>query len=138
MPRFNRLLITGAAGNLGRVMRTGLAPLATTLRITDRGDMSPVADNEEAMTCELGDLDAVMQVVEGCGLCDREAREAERSTPSANTFQGEGALLQVARVCGDLFSSLCHSSVKAAFEREVAAALCPVLVSAVVPLARLS
>ena len=50
MPRFNRLLITGAAGNLGRVMRTGLAPLATTLRITDRGHMSPVADNEEAMT----------------------------------------------------------------------------------------
>ena len=28
MPRFNRLLITGAAGNLGRVMRAGLAPLA--------------------------------------------------------------------------------------------------------------
>ena len=66
MPRFNRLLITGAAGNLGRVMRAGLAPLATTLRLTDRGDMSPLADNEEAMTCELGDLDAVMEVVEGC------------------------------------------------------------------------
>jgi uronate dehydrogenase len=66
MPRFNRLLITGAAGNLGRELRRGLAPLATTLRITDRGDMAPLADNEEAMTCELGDLDAVMQVVEGC------------------------------------------------------------------------
>ncbi len=66
MPRFNRLLITGAAGNLGRVMRAGLAPLATTLRITDRGDMGPVADNEEAMPCELGDLDGVLKVVEGC------------------------------------------------------------------------
>ena len=66
MPRFNRLLITGAAGNLGREMRRGLAPLATSLRITDRGDMAPVAGNEEAMPCELGDFDAVMKVVEGC------------------------------------------------------------------------
>jgi uronate dehydrogenase len=36
MPRFNRLLITGAAGNLGRELRRGLEPLATKLRITDR------------------------------------------------------------------------------------------------------
>jgi uronate dehydrogenase len=66
MPRFNRLLITGAAGNLGRELRHGLAPLATTLRITDRDDMGPVAKNEEAVTCELGDFDGMMKVVEGC------------------------------------------------------------------------
>ena len=66
MPRFNRILITGAAGNLGREMRRGLAHLATTVRITDRGDMSPVADNEEAMPCELGDFDGVMDVVKDC------------------------------------------------------------------------
>ena len=36
MPRFNRLLITGAAGNLGQELRRGLAPLATTIRLTDR------------------------------------------------------------------------------------------------------
>jgi uronate dehydrogenase len=66
MPRFNRILITGAAGNLGREMRRGLAHLATTVRITDRGDMSPVADNEEAMPCELGDFDGVMDAVKDC------------------------------------------------------------------------
>ncbi len=66
MARFNRLLITGAAGNLGKVLREGLAPLATSIRITDRGDMSPVAANEEAMSCELGDFDGIMKVVEGC------------------------------------------------------------------------
>ena len=66
MPRFNRLLITGAAGNLGRELRRGLAPLATNLRITDRADMAPLADNEEAMTCELGDFESLMHVVEGC------------------------------------------------------------------------
>ncbi|HKJ53286.1 MAG TPA: NAD-dependent epimerase/dehydratase family protein, partial [Gammaproteobacteria bacterium] len=66
MPRFNRLLITGAAGNLGRELRRGLAPLAATLRLTDRGEMTPAGDNEEVMPAELGDFDAVMQVVEGC------------------------------------------------------------------------
>ncbi|MCP4492300.1 MAG: NAD(P)-dependent oxidoreductase [Gammaproteobacteria bacterium] len=66
MPHFNRLLITGAAGNLGRVLRKGLAPLSTTLRLTDRGAMDPVSEHEEAMPCELGNFDAVMQVVEDC------------------------------------------------------------------------
>ena len=65
MPRFNRLLITGASGNLGRELRRGLAPLAATLRLTDRGEMAPASDNEEVMPAELGDFDAVMQVVEG-------------------------------------------------------------------------
>jgi len=66
MPRFNRLLITGAAGNLGRVLRQGLEPLATKLRITDRVEMEVLGEHEEAMPCELGDFDAVMKVVEGC------------------------------------------------------------------------
>jgi len=66
MPRFNRLLITGAAGNLGQVLRQGLVPLATTIRLTDRDDIGTTAAHEEDMPCELGDFDAVMNVVEGC------------------------------------------------------------------------
>jgi len=66
MPRFNRLLITGAAGNLGVVLRTGLAPLATTLRLSDRAEMGAAAAHEELVPCELGDFDAVMALVEGC------------------------------------------------------------------------
>lgn len=66
MPRFNRLLITGAAGNLGRVLREGLAPLATTLRLTDRADMGEAAPHEEIMPAELGDFDAIMEIVGGC------------------------------------------------------------------------
>ena len=66
MPRFSRLLITGAAGSLGSVLRQGLAPLATTVRLSDREDIGPTAAHEEAMACELGDFDAVMKVVEGC------------------------------------------------------------------------
>jgi len=66
MPRFQRLLITGAAGNLGKELRRGLAPLATCLRLSDRDEMEPAGDHEEVMSCELGNLDAVMKVVEGC------------------------------------------------------------------------
>jgi len=66
MPRFNRLLITGAAGNLGQVLRRGLAPLATTVRLTDRDDIGSTEAHEESMPCELGDFDAVMKVVEDC------------------------------------------------------------------------
>ena len=66
MPRYQRLLITGAAGNLGRQLRLGLAPLATTLRLTDRAAMDAAAGHEEVMQCELGDFDEVMRVVEGC------------------------------------------------------------------------
>lgn len=66
MPRFNRLLITGAAGALGSVLRDGLAPLASTLRLTDRADLGAARAHEEIVPAELGDLDAVLQVVEGC------------------------------------------------------------------------
>ncbi len=66
MPRFNRLLITGAAGSLGGVLRHGLAPLATTLRLGDRAEIGNAAAHEEPVRCELGDFDAVMDMVAGC------------------------------------------------------------------------
>lgn len=39
MPRFDRLLIAGAAGALGSVLRDGLSPLARIIRLTDRANM---------------------------------------------------------------------------------------------------
>ena len=66
MARFNRLLITGAAGNLGKQLRQGLAPLAETLRLTDRIEMDPAGPNEETIVADVGDFDAMMSVVEGC------------------------------------------------------------------------
>jgi uronate dehydrogenase len=66
MARFNRLLITGAAGRLGSVLRQGLAPLADTVRLSDRADMGAAGANEELVPCELGDFDAVMAMVDGC------------------------------------------------------------------------
>lgn len=66
MARFNRLLITGAAGNLGRELRAGLRPLATNLRLTDRAAMDPAGPGEEVVTADVGDFDAMMEVVAGC------------------------------------------------------------------------
>ncbi|GMG81283.1 NAD(P)-dependent oxidoreductase [Paralimibaculum aggregatum] len=66
MARFERLLITGAAGALGSVLREGLAPLATTLRLTDRADLAAAGPHEEVMPAELGDFDRIMEVVAGC------------------------------------------------------------------------
>jgi uronate dehydrogenase len=61
-----RLLITGAAGGLGRAMRPRMAKLAETVRVSDIVDAGDVASHEEAVTCDLGDADAVMRLVEGC------------------------------------------------------------------------
>ncbi|TCM53200.1 uronate dehydrogenase [Rhizobium sp. PP-F2F-G48] len=61
-----RLLVTGAAGGLGRAMRERLGKLADIVRLSDIADLGDAAPNEELMPCDLGDADAVMALVEGC------------------------------------------------------------------------
>jgi len=61
-----RLLITGAAGNLGTIARNALGHVAQTLRISDIADMGEAALNEEIVTCDLTDKDAVETLVRGC------------------------------------------------------------------------
>lgn len=64
-PRFNRLLLTGAAGRLGTELRRGLAPMATKLRITDRAEIKNVQPNEEAVICDLADQNAILELTRG-------------------------------------------------------------------------
>lgn len=61
-----RLLITGATGNLGALCRGRLGHLAKTLRLSARGDLGPPGPNEEIVNCDLGDKAAVEALVEGC------------------------------------------------------------------------
>lgn len=61
-----RLLITGAAGNLGRLARARLAHLADELRLSDIAGMEPAGPNEEVVECDLGDAAAVDALVAGC------------------------------------------------------------------------
>lgn len=62
----NRLLITGAAGGLGKVSRTRLTHLAHTLRLSDVAPLGDAGPGEEVMPADLGDAAAVDALVAGC------------------------------------------------------------------------
>jgi uronate dehydrogenase len=63
---FNRLLLTGAAGGLGKVLRQSLRPYASILRVSDIAEMAPATGAyEEVQVCDLADKAAVHQLVEG-------------------------------------------------------------------------
>ncbi|GAB7528532.1 NAD(P)-dependent oxidoreductase [Pseudomonas sp. 3A(2025)] len=63
---FNRLLLTGAAGGLGKVLRESLQPYAKVLRLSDISEMAPAAGpHEEIQHCDLADKQAVHALVEG-------------------------------------------------------------------------
>jgi uronate dehydrogenase len=61
----NRILITGAAGGLGKVLRERLAPFAKTLRLSDLAPLGAAASNEELYPCDLGDAAAVHEMLAG-------------------------------------------------------------------------
>ncbi|MFN3769450.1 NAD-dependent epimerase/dehydratase family protein [Ectopseudomonas guguanensis] len=63
---FNRLLLTGAAGGLGKVLRQRLRTYANILRLSDIGEMAPAeGPHEEVVRCDLADKAGVHQLVEG-------------------------------------------------------------------------
>ncbi|MDH0748021.1 NAD(P)-dependent oxidoreductase [Pseudomonas sp. GD03842] len=63
---FNCILLTGAAGGLGKVLRESLRPYARTLRLSDIAEMAPSdGPHEEVRVCDLADKNAVDQLVEG-------------------------------------------------------------------------
>jgi uronate dehydrogenase len=65
--RFPRLLLTGAAGGLGKVLRERLRPFARTLRLSDIAALAPApAAHEEIVLCDLADKQAVDALVAGC------------------------------------------------------------------------
>ena len=64
-PRYDTILITGAAGRLGTELRWGLAPLARKLRLADMVPVQNLAPNEEALTFDLADEAAVHTACQG-------------------------------------------------------------------------
>ncbi|MCL5778096.1 NAD(P)-dependent oxidoreductase [Limibaculum sp. FT325] len=60
-----RLLVTGAAGGLARMIRPELGRLALALRLSDIA-AAPAGETAEWVRCDLGDADAVDGLVEGC------------------------------------------------------------------------
>lgn len=65
--KLGRLLLTGAAGGLGKVLRDTLQPFAAQLRLSDVAPMEAARGaHEEVVTCNLSDKHAVDTLVSGC------------------------------------------------------------------------
>ena len=63
--RFGRLLLTGAAGGLGRELRQRLKPHCDRLRLSDLADLGAAAAGEELVPARLEDADAVLVLLAG-------------------------------------------------------------------------
>ncbi len=63
--RFGRLLLTGAAGGLGRVLRPRLKGVCGTLRVSDINDLGATAPGEELQIVALQDKAATIALLEG-------------------------------------------------------------------------
>src|SRR5688572_28759541 len=59
---FNRLLLTGASGGLGRVLRPFLRTLCNTLRVSDLRLPEPDQSGEERIACDVGDRASVIEL----------------------------------------------------------------------------
>ena len=66
MAKMNRILLTGAAGGLGTVLRTSLPALCRTLRLADIVPLSNAAAHEELVQCDLANEAAVDAMLQGC------------------------------------------------------------------------
>ncbi|MGB8414922.1 NAD-dependent epimerase/dehydratase family protein [Paraburkholderia sp.] len=62
MKKPNRILLTGAAGALGTVLRTELRSWTPNLRITDRVRPADARPEEEVIVCDLADRQAVLEL----------------------------------------------------------------------------
>jgi uronate dehydrogenase len=62
---FKRLLLTGAAGGLGKILRERIKPWADVVRLSDIGDMGEAREGEEIVRCDLADKAAVLALMEG-------------------------------------------------------------------------
>jgi uronate dehydrogenase len=62
---FKRILLTGAAGGLGRRLRDHMQEFADIVRLADMADIGPARAGEEVVQCDLADRDAVMKMCEG-------------------------------------------------------------------------
>ena len=65
VPAIHRLLLTGAAGMLGRELRGALRGSYPILRCSDRSTMDAAGSGEEVVQCDLGDAAAVRSLCEG-------------------------------------------------------------------------
>lgn len=61
-----RILMTGAGGQLGKVLRASLAGVYDALRLSDVAEIDPAGPGEEVVPCDLADATAVEELTKGC------------------------------------------------------------------------
>ncbi len=62
----SKILLTGAAGMLGKVLRESLNGWKTTLRVSDIADLGKASKGEEVVQCDLSVMNSVLNLVDGC------------------------------------------------------------------------
>jgi len=72
----DRILITGAAGRIGTMLRTRLARPDRTLRLLDSARITPGPAGEEALQVSATDLDAMTKACKGADAVIRLAAQA--------------------------------------------------------------
>ena len=111
-----RLLITGANGQLGSMLRPRLAHMADILRVSARKGLGEAAPHEEIVYCDLSDKAAVEALVEGCdGIVHMGGQSVEATWDVIRTsnFDGMVNLYEAARKASTppriLFASSNHA-----------------------------
>lgn len=62
---FKRLLLTGAGGGLGVMLRERIKPWADVVRLSDVKEIAAAGPGEEVVQCDLGDRAAVLALLDG-------------------------------------------------------------------------
>ena len=103
MSKYNRVLITGAAGALGRQLRVSGLKLAPHIRLTDRFPSADLAAHEEDCVAELADFGAVLDAVRGCDAIVHLGGQAIEGTWDSvlnSSIVGTYNVYEAARQCG--------------------------------------
>ncbi|BCP53733.1 dTDP-glucose 4,6-dehydratase [Kaistia sp. 32K] len=100
---YHRVLLTGAAGQLGRELRTRLAGRFPVLRLSDIAEMAPAGPGEEVIRCDLADAAAVAELcrdVDAILHFGGQSTEADWDTVLAANIAGSFHLWEGARQAG--------------------------------------
>ncbi len=113
--KMKRILITGAAGQLGTILRETLKPHAEELRLSDITEITDLGPNESFVPCDIADGEAVKSLVEGCdGVVHLGGISVEKNFDliEAANLRGVYNLYEAARLYGQpriIFASSNHT-----------------------------
>ena len=100
---FQKILLTGAAGALGKVLRQSLAAHTQVLRLTDIADIGSAAPHEDIIRCDLADKAPTIALCEGVDAIVHfggQATEASFEQVMGPNIQGIFHIYEGARIHG--------------------------------------